>query len=130
MILGFKTQIKGTPTGFPEKILAETKIHTLREDPNSRWKAGNGIQFATGVRTNKYHMFKTAECKSVQKISIIHIVDGVMIFHTVQVDGRQLTYGEIEELAENDGFSSIISFFDWFHEDFLGKIIHWTDKRY
>lgn len=48
----------------------------------------------------------------------------------VYVDGRQLSYSEIEELAVNDGFDSAEDFFKWFKKDFRGWIIHWTDKKY
>ena len=36
----------------------------------------------------------------------------------------------MKDLARNDGFDSIQAFFEWFKEDFEGKIIHWTDLRY
>lgn len=36
----------------------------------------------------------------------------------------------VEVLAKNDGFSGVKEFFEWFSEDFKGKIIHWTDLKY
>ena len=121
MVLGFKTQNNGKPTGFPEKIIAGTKIHTLREDPNNRWQPGNGIQFATGVRTQKYHMFMSGQCKLT-------------------------TVSEYAEFGMNDGFDSWSAFEFWFYplvEKAIDKarkkgerpclklkLIHWTEKRY
>ena len=142
MVLGFKTQNNGKPTGFPEKIIAGTKIHTLREDPNNRWQPGNGIQFATGVRTQKYHMFMSGQCKSVQTVE--------MELHgsiTISIDGRPLTtVSEYAEFGMNDGFDSWSAFEFWFYplvEKAIDKarkkgerpclklkLIHWTEKRY
>ena len=34
------------------------------------------------------------------------------------------------QLAINDGFESLKHFFEYFNEDFEGKIIHWTDLKY
>ena len=49
---------------------------------------------------------------------------------TVKVDGELLGKSQIKELALNDGFASQEDFFDWFKQDFTGKIIHWTPLRY
>ena len=128
MVLGFKKQ-------FEDKILKGSKIHTIREDSNDRWKAGNKIHFATGVRTKNYNQFKEGECKSIQTIEIFYgdvkpnlvtvAIDKGIIYSTLlDIDFNFL------EFVKNDGFDSIESFFDWFDKDFKGKIIHWTDKRY
>ena len=37
---------------------------------------------------------------------------------------------EMLQLAHNDGFDTIDDFFAYFNEDFIGKIIHWTDLKY
>lgn len=88
MILGFKTQIKGKPTHFVEKILAlkieaykklyTPKIHTIRN--GNRWAKGKTIQMATGVRTKNYCQFnKNIDgldvCKNVQSIKILRVDD-------------------------------------------------------
>jgi hypothetical protein len=36
----------------------------------------------------------------------------------------------VEVLARNDGFATVKDFFEWFSEDYTGKIIHWTELRY
>jgi hypothetical protein len=48
----------------------------------------------------------------------------------VNIDGRWITDAELKILSVNDGFDSVDDFFEWFNEDFAGKIIHWTDLKY
>lgn len=152
MILGFKTQINGNPTHFVQKILAckleeykkdfIPKIHSIRK--GKRWKAGNVIHMATGVRTKKYFRFNgdgigLDVCKAVQTIEIkeiaitdsnyCYVTEDHKIF-TVTVDGWKFTRDGIKILAFNDGFESAEDFFKWFDKDFEGQIIHWTDFKY
>ncbi|MBB4034871.1 hypothetical protein GGR21_000758 [Dysgonomonas hofstadii] len=124
MILGFKPQ-------FVAPILSGNKIHSIREDKTDRWKEGNTIHFATGVRTKNYDNFKMDECKGTQSIKIEYF-EGVFFANkvTVFIDGRALEYEEILTLAHNDGFCSVADFLKWFNKDFEGKIIHWTDFKY
>jgi len=139
MILGFKTQIKGKPTFFVQKILAckleeyrksfKPKLHSIRK--GKRWKAGNSIQMATGVRTKKYFQFNgdgigLDVCKSVQEIRIEHNESGKFVF----IDDIQISDLWVHELAVNDGFADADDFFNWFNENFEGQIIHWTDYEY
>ena len=147
MILGFKTQIKGEHTFFVQKILAckideykksfKPKLHTIRA--GNRWKQGNSIQMATGVRTKKYFQFNgdgigLDVCKSVQDIRIVHskyngdkgLDKGSWVF----IGGIELGDFWLHELAVNDGFEDAEDFFKWFNEDFEGQIIHWTDLSY
>lgn len=166
MILGFKTQWNGQPTHFVQKILAckideykkdfAPKIHTIRK--GNRWKSGNSIQMATGVRTKKYFQFNGGNigldvCKKVQSIEIfrvdylprnlhdkyvyveeIHIPSMGETFtatYKVQIDGRFLSVDEIKQFAMNDGFLSPEQMFLWFdNNDFQGQLIHWTDAFY
>lgn len=118
MILSFKPQ-------FKQSILDGSKIHTIRADKTNRWKVGNTIHFATGVRTSDYNCFNKGVCVGVQKIQIRRCYG-----KDVRIDGIGLSRGDIKNLAINDGFASVESFFDWFNEDFEGKIIHWTDFKY
>ena len=120
MILGFKPR-------FVAPILAGTKIHTIRDDPHNRWKAGRGIQIASGVRTKNYVQFYYGVCKSTQKIEIKY-VDKFWV--KILIDGKDLPTSRYELLAHNDGFNSIQDFYKWFDKDFTGKIIHWMDFKY
>lgn len=142
MILGFSKEFSwGEPTNFVEKIKNGRKIHTIREDKHRRWRKGMTIHFATGVRTPDYWQFEEMTCKSIQDIKIINKVlmgDRIKhITHThheyrplVIVDDRALSYDEAKELSKKDGFDSFSDFKKWFDEDFEGRLIHWTDKRY
>lgn len=129
------------------------KLHTFRE--GNRWKAGDIMHMAYGIRTNNYQQFnkwisELQKVKSVQKIEIkwSAAFNGTNILKrvTVYIDDKQ--YDRLEEaalyspdrlnmLARNDGFdvnngpnTEYMSFFRWFNKDFSGQIIHWTDLRY
>lgn len=132
MILSFNKR-------FVDQILSGKKIHTIREDPHTRWKAGRKIHMATGVRTKNYHCFDdTKTCVSVQSLQINHyesdfpaievIIDGVLKFKQMSIIWNGSDF--IDLLAKNDGFDSADAFFKWFDRDFHGRIIHWTDFRY
>lgn len=124
MILGFKKR-------FVAPILAGTKIHTFRLDEHHRWKAGNSIQFAIGVRTKDYETFREdGECMSTQ-----HCVISINPKLRVLVGTRLLNDQEIEELAMKDGFTTAKEMGEFFWQEhkvtcLTGKIIHWTDYKY
>lgn len=120
MILGFKQR-------FVPSIQSGVKIHTIRKDSKNRWKQGNKIHFATGIRTKHFNCFLTGECKSIQKVKIEYDLSHAA---KVYIDDRLLNHREIFELATNDGFEGAHDFFQWFNEDFEGKIIHWTTFKY
>lgn len=131
MILGYRKTIEGTskPTHFADKIKRKIKKHSIREDSKNRWKEGIKIHHAHGVRTKYYNCFQEDVCTGVQTIKIecpTEYMNDVKIY----VDGRLLNIDEMVELAHNDGFDCLAAFHLWFNEDFEGKIIHWTDKRY
>lgn len=123
MVLGFKDR-------FVIPIQVGAKIHTIREDKPNRWKAGNKIHFATGIRTPKYNQFGSGTCVSVQKIEIIYSEFGDSFPPDIYVDGRELSLKECETLANKDGFASLRQMCVWFKEDFTGKLIHWTGHKY
>jgi hypothetical protein len=116
------------------------KIHTIRKDSSNRWKPGNDIHFTINVRTKKEFQFAPVlKCVTTQLIKINHFSDVVEI----EIDNTKVLKAyhkgfnkiieydfEIETLAKNDGFDSIEDFFQYFNEDFTGKIIHWTNLKY
>jgi len=164
------------PTYFTEKILAgagytpidptrippmqgiiglvnKPKIHTMREDPFDRWKAGKSIQMAYGVRTKNYRQFnkdipELEKCVSTQRVKLNWIyknkyvetklplrhIDGPHggfdYYPAIWIDDKQMSDQQIEMLGGNDGFDSTVDFFKWFKKDFTGKLIHWSDFRY
>ena len=146
MILGFKPQ-------FVPLILTGAKIHTIREDKHNRWKAGNTIHFATGIRTKNYRQFDIGVCYSVQTIVMVN--HGNHIYCKIQTGEnryihndcveyenikwyehhlkQQVGGGLLGDLCKNDGLSWE-DFKNWFipkeGDKFKGKIIHWTDFIY
>ena len=122
MILGFKKQ-------FVSKILRGEKIHTIREDPNDRWKPDREIHFATGVRTKNYEQFHHGYCYSVERIEIRY--DNKSFVPEIYIEKELLSCMEDHlDLARNDGFEGLQDFYNWFDKPFKGKIIHWTDLKY
>ena len=118
MIIGFKPQ-------FCQKILDWSKIHTIRADKKGRWKEGNLIDMATGVRTKEFKYFcRDRHCTGVQRIYIEPVKKAVW------VDNKLLEAWEIALLAKNDGFETTAAFWQFFPITFSGKIIHWTQFRY
>lgn len=131
MILSYSKEFPwGKPTWFPEKILAGTKIHTIREDKHHRWREGMKIHHATGMRTPDYNCFKEEQCTGVQEIEIIRGSSPVGESLSIYVDGFMIPEETAIELARNDGFETLEDFGRWFDETFVGRLIHWTDERY
>lgn len=175
MILPFSTQLNGKPsyfvekivTGlleknlithheaqkllnipFPQTILVNPKLHTIREDKNDRWKPGTKIDFFINCRQPT--MFRFAPVLPVVSVQEVFMTKkGNEIEITVAKvgsylggDDTYLYYEAKKELALNDGFDSYEEFkqyfFDRIEENwkkygsnwFKGKIIHWTDLKY
>jgi hypothetical protein len=106
------------------------KIHSIRRDKANRWRAGNRIHFVINNRTDdRFQFAPVVTCKSVQYIQIKPAFRQVTILPEWH-QPKHLSDKAIEELAINDGFESVEQFWNFFYEDFSGKIIHWTDYRY
>lgn len=119
------------------------KLHTIREDLPGRWKPGMAIHMVIHNRTKKRFQFAPeVPVVSIQEIEIKYewdheltkasvIIDGIkqgeVLWKNCQLKASSLT---VDKIAENDGFDSVNDFFEWFSEDFKGKIIHWTDHKY
>jgi hypothetical protein len=112
----------GEASNFEQKILDGTKIHTIRRDPNYRWREGMTIHFRMGTRW-KSKLFATG---TVEKVG------GVLISppnHIVQLWSsprwRRISDTGLAELAKNDGFDSVKDFWKWFNDEpFAGRIIY------
>ncbi|WP_124019429.1 hypothetical protein [Flavobacterium hydrophilum] len=121
-----------------ERIMEQNpKIHTIREDKTDRWKAGMKIDFFINVRTKKMFRFAPVlPVVSIQEIEIVYyhtketIMNAGSLKIAVRVGKKQLDTDEMKALAINDGFDSLEEFFQYFNDDFTGKLIHWTDKKY
>ena len=122
---------------FYVKSKCKPKIHTIRTDENDRWKAGILIDFFINCRQkNMFRFAPRVPVVSVQKFQIVYYDntdtkwDIPHLKYAVRIDNRRLEPTDIEKLALNDGFGTIEAFFEYFNEDYVGKIIHWTDFRY
>jgi hypothetical protein len=110
------------------------KKHTIRKDTNNKWIAGNKIHFVINNRTkNRFQFAPIVQCVSTQKITITYnekICEKHSSEPAVFIDDKIVDYKTIEALAINDGFDNESEFFNYFKEDFTGKIIHWTPLKY
>lgn len=139
MILPFKANSHGKPTGFKYKILNFIKIHTFRQSIE-RYKVGETLHCCYYARNPKMHVFAELICKSVEHVSIHAAKNSKRLSITVSANGKTqlLTHEVVEEIAKNDGFESVEQMRDWFFpcetpeliQSWHGVIVHWTDKRY
>jgi len=111
-------------------LVAEPKLHTLRQDTKKRWKAGVKIHFVLFNRTPERWQFAEAKCNAVQEV----VIRRYGLTYGVWVDGRSLSEKETAQLAKNDGFKTADDFYHWFVpglcQTWSGRIIHWTDLKY
>lgn len=110
------------------------KLHTIRHDRAGRWRAGRSVQGYYAARTKKMRKIFEATCYSVQFIEIKYeqgkLNPPCVYIETTKDNWVKLDAEKIEQLAINDGFDSSAHFFEWFNDDFEGKIIHFTNYRY
>lgn len=122
---------------FIAKDKLSHKIHTIRDDEKDRWQPGTKIDFFINCRQkNMFRFAPSITVVSVQLIEIVYYTDREVLLNDlppkkrVAIDGNILKEAEILQLAQNDGFDTVEEFFEYFNEDFTGKLIHWTDKKY
>lgn len=148
--IGREVQVIDSPANTLPNFTSIPKIHTLRDDPAKRWKAGMPIQFWKGSPRNKgsYH-FGNGKCVSVQELEFNWVsVKGFTrrtplaysetynLHLGIKIDGIALSESGIYKLSTNDGFRSFERFAEWFPPFieqptyFKKRLIHWTDKRY
>lgn len=129
---------RGQLTGFPEKVIKGTKIHTFREDPG-KWAYNmeliNSHNAELSIRRwigRPYHT-PQLEVKRLKKIGIQQVQmtwESDIEQPTVFIDGKRIL--NVEQLAANDGMT-LDDFVSWFFKTsntFEGVIIHFTDFRY
>lgn len=153
MILGFKTKFPwGEPTFFWQKVLAsalpqyqklvDPKLHTIRE--GGRWKAGDWLHMATGVRTKQYAQFNRgieplAKCRATQRFDLTFrsgdcvalYIDKTLMYCKNKDHLYEITPGWMDQFVKNDGFDNKEQFFRWFTKSCRNfQLIHWTDLKY
>ncbi|WP_395075362.1 hypothetical protein [Flavobacterium sp.] len=121
---------------FSGHIIINPKLHTIREDKNNRWQVGNKIDFFINARQkNMFRFAPVLPVVSIQEIEIKWLKNKEKkiwwyLGATISINNVYLSATQCEQLAINDGFDSVIEFFEYFNKDFHGKIIHWTDLKY
>jgi len=125
MVIGFKKQ-------FVPLIVSGTKIHTLREDKNVRFKSGVTLHMATGVRTKDYKQFAQKTVHGVQGADILPATKRIKVYGVFNSVGENFILSEkqVEQFVKNDGFASQEEFWEWFNVPGYYHVIHWTDFRY
>lgn len=122
--------MKALPEDYKIKTFSP-KIHTIRKDEKNRWKAGVMIDFFINPRQkNMFRFAPRVTVSSIQQIKIFHQTHSLGNEAFIYVDSKRLRGNDIKTLAINDGFESVEDFLDYFKEDFIGKIIHWTNLQY
>lgn len=110
------------------------KLHTIRLDKSNRWKPDTLIHFVINNRSkNMMRFLPVLKCTFTQNIKIHYWYNPVTQQFdkpSVYVDNKELTRKQINTLAVNDGFNNRAEFFEYFINDFEGKIIHWTNLMY
>lgn len=119
-----------------EEIHAVRKLHTIRKKNKRVYKPGQILHLANGVRTKNFHCFMKIPLDGIQEIEI-EFTSGNERDPIVRVDGDGLLPGQIEILAENDGFAKFSDFEKFFwkstkkgKEIFKGQILHFIAERY
>lgn len=118
-------------------IQAGIELHSIRRDKHSRWRVGMSIQFSTGAHTKWYKKFRDdGICLGIQKVQMYQGSVGIMVL----IDGKKLDWKELLLLARNDSFKTVNAMMRFFiaevpletneMNEWHGKIIHWTDKKY
>ena len=120
---------------FPDEAprLENPKIHTIREDVKDRWKPGNKIDFFINCRQkNMFRFAPVLPVVNVQKFEVEKLCDTGEWYkdYVVLVDDVYQLAPEIKQIALNDGFDTVEEFFKYFNQNYIGKIIHWTNKKY
>ncbi len=102
------------------------KIHTFRKDPENVWFAGKTIE---AVCEGEYFL-PAIKVTRTQKVKIETYQWEGKTTGVITIDGKIIKKSLHDFIALNDGFDSADAFFNYFHEGFTGKLIHWTDLKY
>lgn len=119
------------------------KLHTIRRDKEDVLHPGLEVELVFRSKGREHMKFGAlTKIESTQNFIVKYLrkrgetkaqifVDGVLIGETIWVHCQLKNCSStLEALIRNDGFDSVNSFFEWFSEDFSGKIIHWTGLKY
>lgn len=116
-----------TKPKFEGLIKEKIKLHTIRADKHNRWKVGMKIHFWNGNPRNtrgknKPYQFGTGIVERIEPIKIYPKQDLIII------SGYEFKHPqELKNIAVNDGFENWEEMKEFFTEDFVGKVIIWSE---
>lgn len=116
-----------TKPKFEGLIKEKIKQHTIRADKHNRWKVGMKIHFWNGNPRNtrgknKPYQFGAGIVERIEPIKIYPSKDLIVI------NGYEFKHPqELKNIAVNDGFENWEEMKEFFIEDFVGKVIIWSD---
>lgn len=118
-LLNFKKQ-------FVQKILSGEKKQTIRAMRKRPFKVGDRLYLYTGCRTKQCKKIGEAVCVKVDKIEMTYKKNKFKVYKNYY----QMCVAEIIDIAQNDGFTGLKTFFDFFKDrlPFTGQIIYWEKK--
>ena len=119
---------------FVPAIKKGIKKHTIRTDKHNQWHMGAELDFYT----SKEGVFKSGSIVSIQPVSIFIIDNPAKKDLVVMIDGSAKLASLMPEFIKNEGFESFEDFENFFipkvfaakKQEYIGKLIHWTSKRY
>lgn len=107
-------------------IMRGTKIHTIREDKNNRWKAGmQADMWCRNPRNTHLNPFKLGIAK-IESVSEIVIDAGINCVYLLTPHRRYYEPSNLDIFARQDGFPSWEEMKKFFPERFSGKLISWN----
>ena len=109
---------------FASDIRSGRKTQTTRR--TARCKTGDDLQLYTGQRTKDCVLIGTAKCAICEPITIADSYVAVGMF--------RLPFGDVEHIAQIDGFPNAAAMRDWFRDrygslPFSGYRIMWNDFK-
>lgn len=111
---------------FKDRILAKTKIHTIRKDRSKRWQVGSKIEFWLHNPINVSlhpHEFAKSHIREKTPIMIFPKENKVSLGPKIIKDIK-----ELNQLAVNDGFLNWEDMKTWFTENFSGYLLTWSQQ--
>lgn len=147
-----KSEFESISTENNSTDVVVPKLHTIREDKSDRWDNKKDIHMVINNRTpNRFQFAPIIPCVSTERFEVywkdmengkrkcqIYIGEvnkksmktiECIVWPNGDIKGNK-NMGMLIGLSRNDGFDYVAQFLDYFKEDFVGKIIHWTNLRY
>jgi hypothetical protein len=116
-----------TKPKFEGLIKQNIKQHTIRADKHNRWKVGMKIHFWLGNPRNTRGMNKPYQFG----VGVVERIEPIQIYPNkdlIIINGYEFKHSqELKNIALNDGFESWEEMKQFFTENFVGKLIIWSN---